>query len=119
MAAFTAGLLSGTPASGRAIPVVATASPGTLLHTAVTGSVAFDEVFLWATNVTANPVTITIEWGGVLNPGDHVAESVVVPSNSPPFLLLDGLRLNGGLQVTAYASVANAINVTGQINRIQ
>jgi hypothetical protein len=46
MPTFSRQLLSGST-NGREIPVAATATPGTLLHTGVTGTTAFDEVYLW------------------------------------------------------------------------
>ena len=52
MATFSRVLLSGGT-SGAPIPVAATATPGTLVHTAVAGATSFDEVYLWASNVTA------------------------------------------------------------------
>ena len=47
MATFSRVLLSGGT-SGAPIPVAATATPGTLIHTAVAGATSFDEVYLWA-----------------------------------------------------------------------
>ena len=60
MAVYSRALLSGST-NGAPIPVAATATPGTLLHTAVTGSGASDEVYLWASNVTAAAATLTVE----------------------------------------------------------
>lgn len=118
MPTFTRILLSGST-SGRAIPVAATATPGTLLHTAVAGAVAFDEVYLWVSNVTGAAATITVEWGGVTDPGDHISKAVSVPANSGPIPLVTGEVMNGGLVVRAFSGTASALNVTGFVNRIQ
>ncbi len=118
MTTFTRILLSGST-SGRAIPVAATATPGTLVHTAISGAAAYDEVYLWASNVTAAVATLTIEWGGVTDPGDHMIKAVSIPANSPPVPIALGQVLNGGLVVRAFSGTASSINLTGFVNRIQ
>lgn len=119
MATFGVGLLSGSPASGRVIPVAATATPGTLIHTAVAGAAFFDEVYLWASNVTAAAVTLTVQWGGVTDPGDHLVKAYTIPANSPPVLIAAGLRVNGGIVIGAFCSVASAVNISGNVNSIR
>jgi hypothetical protein len=116
-ATFSRFILSGST-SGRPIPVVSTATPGTLIHTAIDGAAKYDEVFLYATNVTASSVALTIEWGGVAT-GDHVVHSYTIPANSPPVLVVPGLTLNGALVIRAFAASASAINLSGFCNRIQ
>jgi hypothetical protein len=117
MATYSRILLSGST-NGRVIPVAATATPGTAIHTAVTGTVSFDEVYLWASNVTASAATLTIEWGGVTDPGDHVVKALEIPANSPPIPILTGQVLNNGLIVKAFSGTASALNVGGFVNRI-
>lgn len=117
--AYTRQLLSGTPASGRVIPVAATATPGTLIHTAVAGAAPnFDEVYLWASNVTGAAATLTIEWGGVTDPGDHIVKQFSIPANSPPLPIVTGEVLNGGLVIRAFSGTASAINISGYVNRM-
>jgi len=118
MASYSRVLLSGST-SGRNIPIAATATPGTAIHTAIAGAAAFDEVYLWAANVTAAAATLTIEWGGVTDQGDHMVKSFSIPANSPPIPLITGQVLNGGLLIKAFSGTASAINVTGYVNRIQ
>lgn len=118
MPTFNRLLLSGST-NGREIIVAATATPGTAVHTAVAGGVAFDELYLWASNVTGAPAALTLEWGGVLDPGDHMVKSYSIPANSPPIPIATGQVLNGGLLVKAFSSVASAINLSGFVNRIQ
>ena len=110
-------LLSGST-SGREIPVAAVATPGTLIHTAIAGVTSFDEIYLWASNVTAVNATLTLEWGGVLDPGDHITKQVTIPANSPPIPIVTGQVLNGGLVLRAFSGTASAINVGGYVNRI-
>lgn len=117
MATYSRILLSGST-SGKPIPVAATATPGTLVHTAVAGAAAFDEVYLWVSNVTGTAAVITIEWGGVTDPGDHMVKAYSIPANSQPVAVVLGLVLNGGLVVRAFSATASALNVTGYVNRI-
>ena len=117
MATYSRVLLSGST-SGREIPVAATATPGTLIHTAIAGSTAFDEVYLWASNVTGSAATLTLEWGGVTDPGDHMVKAVSIPANSPPIPIITGQVLNGGLVLRAFSGTTAAINVGGYVNRI-
>lgn len=117
MAVYTRRLLSGST-NGRAIPVAATATPGTAIHTAATGTESFDELYLWATNVTGSDATLTIEWGGVTSPGDHMVSVITIPARSPPIPIVTGQVLNNGLLVKAFSGTASAINLTGYVNRI-
>jgi hypothetical protein len=117
MATYSRVLLSGST-NGRAIPVAATATPGTAIHTAITGTSGFDELYLWASNVTGSPATLTIEWGGVTDPGDHMVKSYSIPANSAPTPIVLGQVLNNGLLVKAFSGTASALNVTGYVNRI-
>jgi len=118
MATYSRVLLSGST-NGRPIPVVATATPGTLIHTAVAGITAFDEPYIWASNVTGAAATLTLQWGGVTDPGDHMVKSVSVPANSPPIPIATGQNINNGLVIRAFSGTASAINITGHANRIQ
>jgi len=118
MPSYTRQLLSAST-NGRGIKVGATATPGTLLHTAVTGTSAFDEVYLWVSNSSASPVGLTIEFGGTSTPDDHVVDTCSIPANSPPIPIVTGQNLQNGLAVLAFASVANVLVMTGYVNRIQ
>lgn len=109
-------LLSGST-SGRPIAVAATATPGTLIHTAVTGTVSFDEIWLWVTNRTGAAATLTIEWGGT-GTGDQLTQALSIPANSNPILVVQGEVLNNGLVVRAFSGTANALNISGYVNRI-
>ena len=117
MATFTRILLSGST-SGKSIKVAATATPGTAIHTAVAGATSFDEIYLWATNTDTVARTITLEWGGVTDPDNLLAKAFSLSANSPPYPLVSGLVLNGGLLVKAFASSANVVLITGYVNQI-
>jgi len=109
-------LLSGST-GGAPIPVVATGSPGTLIHTAVAGATSFDEVWLWVSNVTGAAVALTIEFGG-LGVGFETPGPNLIPANSSDLICIQGKRINGGAIVRAFAGTANALNISGNVNRI-
>lgn len=110
-------LLSGST-DGKPVIVAATATPGTTIHTAASGSVSFDEVYAWVSNVTASAATITVEWGSVTDPGGHLCKAYSVPANSPPIPLITGQTLNNAAVVKAFSGTASALNITGHVNRI-
>lgn len=113
---FTAQLLSGST-NGKMIKVVATATLGTTIHTAVAGTSSMDEIDLWAVNSSGSDVLLTIEWGGATSPDCLVP--VVVPARDGVYHIIPlGWRLQNGLAVTAFAATANVIMVGGSVNRI-
>lgn len=113
----TGNILSGST-NGLPIPVAATATPGTTIHTAVTGTSAFDAVFIFASNVTGTAATLTLEWGGVTDPGNHLVKAYSIPANSAPVPIALGQRINNALIIKAFSGTASAINITGWYNRI-
>lgn len=117
MANFVRKLLSGST-SGKPIKVAATATLGTAIHTAIAGADQFDEVWLWVTNTDTNPVNLTIEFGGATDPDCLIVKAQSIPASSGPTLIVAGNVLNGGLAVTAFASSANKLLLTGHANRI-
>lgn len=118
MAAVYSYHLLSASTGGRAIPVAATATPGTLIHTANNlGVNSFDQVFLTVDNVTALPVALTIEWGGTTAPGDLAPAALSIPANTS-VVVKTGQPLNSGLVVRAFAETANALNITGNVLRI-
>lgn len=117
MAEFSRGHLSAST-SGRPVPVVATASTGTTIHTAIAGAALFDSMFLWATNASGASATLTLEWGAT-GTGNKLCDAVNIPPNGVPKLIADGQTLNGGVLVTAFSSVASAINLTGYVDQIR
>jgi hypothetical protein len=109
--------LSGST-DGRAVKVAATASAGTLIHTAVTGVVAgtFDEIWLDVYNSSASAVVLTIQWGGTSTPDDDI--KITVPSLSGLVPVVVGNILQNGSVVRAYAGTANVLTIHGYVNAI-
>lgn len=112
MATFSKQLLSGST-DGKAIKLAATATPGTLIHTA--HATAKDEVWLYATNTDTAVRTLTIEFGGTA-----VDDTVVlsIPSKSGWTLVVPGYVLTNSLVIRGFADVADKINIQGYVNRI-
>ena len=118
MATYSRQLLSGST-NGLPVPVAATASPGTTIHTAIAGTSAFDEVYIWASNVTGASATLTVQWGGTTDPTNDLVYTYSIPANSPPIPIATGQVLQNGLVIKAWSGTASAINLTGYVNRIQ
>lgn len=115
MPGYTTRIASGST-SGRMIKVAATATPGTTLHTAVSGATDMDEVWVWAVNSSTSAVKLTIELGGTTSPDDLI--EYTIPAEDGLTLIVPGIRLNGGVAVAAFAGSANVINCAVNVNRI-
>ena len=118
MATYSRQLLSGST-NGKSIKVAATATAGTTIHTAIAGTTAFDEIYLWVTNTDTAAINLTLEWGGVADPDNLVCKTLSIPALSGPIPVIQGLVLQNALVVGAFASSANKLLITGYVNRIQ
>src|SRR5512135_714794 len=109
--------LSGST-DGRGVKVVATASAGTTIHTAVAGTTAgtFDEIWLWAYNSDSVDRLLTIEFGGTTAPDDNV--KVTIAAQSGATLVIPGYILQNGSVVKAFAAAANVVVIFGYANAI-
>lgn len=117
MATFKKRKLSGST-DGMPIKVVATATAGTTIHTAVAGTTAgtFDEIWLYAYNGHTAAVTLTIEFGGATVPDQNII--VTLASKSGLIPIVPGLILQNGLVVKAFAGTANVVTLSGWVNTI-
>jgi hypothetical protein len=118
MAVFSKSTLSGST-DGRGILVAATATPGTLIHTGPTVATSFDEIWIYAKNTSASSVKLTLEWGGVTAPNDHI--EFTVPAESGLYLITPGLIIKGNataLVVRAFAATTNVVVLHGYVNKI-
>ena len=102
--------------SGKNVKVVATATAGTTIHTAVAGASDLDEIWLYACNTDSSDRKLTIEWGGTTSPDDLT--EVTLTAEAGWVLVVPGLLLNGGLTIKAWAGSANVVNINGYVNRI-
>ena len=115
MATYSKVLLSGCT-NGKQIKVVATATAGTTIHTATSGSTNLDEIWLYAVNSSTSAVKLTIEWGEATAPDGNI--EVTVPAEDGYMLVAPGLLLQNSLVVKAFAATANVILINGYVNRI-
>lgn len=116
MATFSKQLLSGST-NGKAIKVAATATAGTLIHTAASGTSTIDEIWLYAHNTSSTAVKLTIEWGEATAPDGHI-EVNIGAEGTGMVLVAPGIPLQNSLVVRAFAGTANVINIFGYVNRI-
>jgi hypothetical protein len=118
MATFSKTILSGST-DGRGIKVAATATAGTTIHTGSSTATTLDEIWLYAVNTSASDVKLTVEWGGVASPDDHI--EYTVKAENGLYLIAAGLLIKGNatpLVVRAFAATTNVIVVHGYVNRI-
>ena len=109
--------LSGST-DGKPIKVVATATAGTTIHTAVAGTTAgtFDEIWIYAQNNHTAAVTLTIEYGDATAPDGNII--CTLASKSGLQLIVPGLILQNGATVKALAGTANVVCLSGFVNSI-
>ncbi|WP_287128779.1 hypothetical protein [Candidatus Cyanaurora vandensis] len=100
--------------NNRPVRVVATASPGTLVHNATSSPVDFDEVTLDLYNTTAVALEVTIEFGGTTASDQLV---LVVPAKSL-MRAVDQGRLNNGAVIRAFCPTAG-VNLVAKVTRVQ
>lgn len=104
---------------GRGIKVAATASAGTLIHTA-TPSVAaneWDAIYIQAVNTSATTVKLTVEWGGTTSPDDLI--EVSIPGESGFHEVIPGHVLQNGREVRAFADTTNVLVLHGYVHRFE
>jgi len=101
---------------GRGIKIAATATAGTLVHTATTSATDCDVITLYAHNSSGSAVNLTIEFGGVSSPDDLIVLSI--PAQSGLTLILPDLVIRNTLVVRAFAGTTNVVMVQGFVNRV-
>jgi hypothetical protein len=114
MATFSKQILSGST-NGRPISISASASPGTIIHTAQSGTSGIDEIWLYAVNTSTSAVKLTVEFGGT-STSDQI--ELTIAAESGLTLISPALPINNSLVVRAFAATANVINISGYVNRI-
>jgi len=116
MATYTKQKLSGST-DGMGILVVQNATPGTAIHTAVSGTSDFDEIWLWCVNSSASKVKLTIEWGyGDSSVDEHIEKTITAEDGL--YCIIPGLLLQNGALVKAFAGTASVLTIHGFVNRI-
>lgn len=105
---------------GQGIKVVATATAGTLIHTATANAVPgaggiWDNVWLWAFNSDTVARDLTIEFGGPGAPDQNIVQTI--PAKSGLVLVVPGLVLQNSKTVKAFASAANVVTLNGYVDQ--
>lgn len=113
--AVTMDKLSGST-NGKAIKIAATATTGDTIHTAVSGTSSWDQVWIYACNTSTSAVKLTIEWG-TTTAADGNIEQTILPE-SGLVLVVPGLILDNSLVVTAFAGTTNVILLSGFVNHL-
>ena len=86
----------------------------TTIHTPVAS--AYDEVWLYATNIGSTNVELVLTWA---HTGTSAQMFATIPYKAGRSLIIDGKLLSGTANsVKAYAASGNAINIDGFVNRI-
>jgi hypothetical protein len=114
MATFSKIPLSGST-NGKGIIVAATETAGTTIHTAVSGTASFDEIWMYAVNTSTSAVKLTVEYGGTLA-SDNI--ELTIPGESGLVLVVPGLFLNNAQVVRAFAATTNVLSIHGYVNRV-
>ncbi|MDP2218525.1 MAG: hypothetical protein Q8J68_14705 [Methanolobus sp.] len=101
---------------GKSIKVAATATPGTLIHTAVAGTTlgTFDEIWLWAYNGHTSDGELSIEEGS----GDSLPMKVTIPCKVGWIPIEPGFILQNAVEIRAFAQVTNVIKIRAFVNTI-
>jgi hypothetical protein len=115
MATYTKRPLSGST-NGQPWSVAGDSSLGGTVHTGVSGTADWDEVWLWANNTNTSTILLTLEWGGTVVPDNLI--QVNVPAQQGLVLVAPGLLIQNSLDVTVYAATVDKINLVGFVNRI-
>ena len=116
MAIITKRFLSAS-SGGRGVSVTGTTATGSVIHTSVTGTTSFDEVWVWAVNTATAAKKLTVEWARSTGQVGQAVEFSVPPEDGP-YLIIPGWPLNTGRQARAYAATASVVTCHGYVNRI-
>lgn len=102
--------------SGKGIKVGATSTPGTTIHTAVSGDTNWDEIWCWATCATTTATKLTMEYGGTTSPDNTIEKNI--SGEDGHVMVIPGHILNGGLSVKAFAATADVIMIYGYVHNL-
>lgn len=106
--------LSGST-NGLPIKVTATVvGSADTIHTA--HATSDDEIYIDACVTGATARTLTIAFGGVLDPDNLIP--ITLEPNEGLVRVIAGVPLSGGLVVKAFASAADEVNIVGKVHRI-
>ena len=106
MATFIPQVLSAST-NGRGIPITATSTAGTAIHTVGANE---EQLWIYASNIHTAVVRLTMEMGGAAA-GDQII--VDLQPYSGQYLVTAGWLCDAALSVAAFASVTAVVNIFG------
>ncbi len=111
----TIGLLSGST-DGAPIPITATSSAGTTVHTSVAGTSNIEMVHLWLNCTHTAAVKVSVEWGQTVAAANLV---VTIPADSGLVRITPegGLPSQNGDVIAIFAGTTAVVNCWGKVVR--
>lgn len=113
---ITKQLLSGSNGGQPILITAITSGSANQIHTSVSGTSSYDEIWLYASNSTTASLSCSLNWGSQIEPTNLIR--VLLPAGSGRILIADGMLLNNSKTVYAYATSASLIVVDGFVNNI-
>lgn len=98
---------------GRGIKVVATATPGTTIHTGQASTTLTDVVTLYATNTDVFTRRLTLEWGGTTSVDDNLIFDIAAKTS---VCIVPDLIIRNSLVIKAFCEAANVVTIHGFVN---
>lgn len=112
--ALSAPILSGST-DGLGIKVAATSSPGTTIHTAVSGGTQQDRITLYCYNSDSTARELVLQWGGTTAVDNDIKQTI--PPKDGLWLVADNIPLQNGLVIKAYCATTNVLVIYGSVRR--
>jgi len=116
MATYTKLPLSGSVDGKRILITSTTSGSATPIHTVNAGSASLDESWIYAYNDSSSSMVVSFLWGGTVEPNDVIRANIT--SRSGRVLTIDGMLLQNGLTIKAYATSGSVVSIDGFVNRI-
>lgn len=103
---------------GRPVLVTATATPGTLVHTAVASLTVgkYDEIWLWLANNNTADVQVTVEYGDAATSCNII---YTVTAKDGLKCVLPGLVLQNNNTLRIFAATGSVISAFGFVNQVE
>lgn len=123
--AFSKIILTGSTDGAGILVTGAAASQANTVHTAVTGTADFDEVYVYVDNFATADLDVTIRWGVTVAQATDIGFRNIrttVTKGSGPVLMIPGWPLRNALVVDAFGTVAGTatggLNIYGYAHRV-
>ena len=104
--------LSGST-NGKQIKITTKEDPGTLIHTCVSETTDYDEIWLYATNTNKSAIKITTHFN------DDASNAYwlwyILPPQSGWICVCNGWSVHNGAILRMFANLINVVNVAGYV----